>query len=559
MRIQLSKIINILSCCFLLIILFVYFTSEVDPVLLEIAVVQTVQNEQINIQPATVLEQEIWSTRPFGFQVPATPIMLGIQTFHNHLMFLALFISIVVCILILHLGTFLSPLHTLPYQRKPALQFSQASLIEILWTLWPTLILIILAAPSFTLLYAVDAAITPDLTLRAIGHQWYWSYEYGDLASHFSATNNLQLQNLKWDCYLMPDKICIKNQKSQAPFSFVPKSSLAKPYPEDEKEYFPDYNRLLMTDRYVVLPVGTHIRLLVTSTDVIHSWAIPSFGLKIDAVPGRLNQLYFYVSRLGYFYGQCSEICGINHGFMPITILVKPWKYFWNEMSLLIMPEPVIEPVIEKPINPEPGFNATIIQPALNFLVTVAKTLVNCLIHPVDTVKATWFWLTGRDGPTTPGSHKPDVSTKPVVTSLAKGSNATNHVPVPKNHHNTFFGNLKKRVSHLFFGTSEDLLLPPPRKVEESDFWQAVKYYKAPAQTGPKYYDTEIQKLPLARTNSWWMRFKTNPVCAIRDVLRNIRSYISTGKPYEPPKPKTKPKPYQGPYSPRQKRGPKKR
>jgi cytochrome c oxidase subunit 2 len=153
--------------------------------------------------------------------------------------------------------------------------------LEIIWTLIPTVILLFIAVPSFALLYAMDEVIDPRVTVKAIGHQWYWSYEYSD-ASH---------DPKKFDSYM------------------VSESALA-----------PGYPRLLSVDNSVVLPSQTHIRVLITSDDVLHSWAVPSLGLKVDAVPGRLSQLALFMRREGVFYGQCSELCGVNHAFMPISV-----------------------------------------------------------------------------------------------------------------------------------------------------------------------------------------------------------------------------------------------
>ena len=158
--------------------------------------------------------------------------------------------------------------------------------IEIVWTVTPALILMLIGVPSFTLLYSMDEVIDPAITVKAIGHQWYWTYEYSDYASADG-------ESIVFDSYMIP---------------------------EDDLE--PGGLRLLEVDNRVVLPVNTHVRLIVSGADVIHSWTIPSFGIKVDALPGRLNQLSLYVKREGVFYGQCSEICGVNHGFMPIVVEV---------------------------------------------------------------------------------------------------------------------------------------------------------------------------------------------------------------------------------------------
>ena len=153
------------------------------------------------------------------------------------------------------------------------------TLLEVVWTVVPVIILLIIAVPSFRLLYYTDRVEDADMTLKAIGHQWYWSYEYPD---HGDFT---------FDAIMLE---------------------------EDELEE--GQPRLLATDEAVVLPVGVKIRLLTTADDVIHSWAIPAFGVKMDSVPGRVNETWFQINREGTYYGQCSELCGTLHGFMPIMI-----------------------------------------------------------------------------------------------------------------------------------------------------------------------------------------------------------------------------------------------
>ena len=158
------------------------------------------------------------------------------------------------------------------------------TLIEIVWTVIPSLILIIVALPSFALLYSIDEIVDPALTLKCIGNQWFWSYEYSDFESQSCAT-------IRFESYVIA---------------------------EDDLEF--GTLRLLEVDNRVVLPLKTHIRVLITAADVLHSWAIPSLGIKLDACPGRLNQTSLYILRNGVFFGQCSEICGSAHGAMPIAI-----------------------------------------------------------------------------------------------------------------------------------------------------------------------------------------------------------------------------------------------
>lgn len=171
-------------------------------------------------------------------------------------------------------------------------KLTHQSTFEVVWTVLPAFILILLAIPSLKLLYSLDFLIfeyEPIITVKVIGHQWYWSYEY----VVFSDTTLGAFENVNFDSYLVP-----------------------------EDELSPDGLRLLEVDNPLMLPGNSYIRFLVTSVDVLHSWAVPSLGIKVDAVPGRLNQIFTFVKRPGDFYGQCSEICGVNHGFMPIRLVV---------------------------------------------------------------------------------------------------------------------------------------------------------------------------------------------------------------------------------------------
>jgi len=206
--------------------------------------------------------------------------MEGIINLHHDLMFFITFIFFFV---------FVVMARTLLFFKKGAIYDSIAinvvhgTTIEIIWTVIPSVILIIVALPSFALLYSIDEMVEPALTIKCVGHQWFWSYEYGDFEAHLGAIN--------FDSYMIP---------------------------EDELEL--GELRLLEVDNRVVLPVNTHIRVLVTAADVLHSWAIPSLGIKLDACTGRLNQTSLFILRNGVFFGQCSEICGVGHGNMPIVI-----------------------------------------------------------------------------------------------------------------------------------------------------------------------------------------------------------------------------------------------
>jgi cytochrome c oxidase subunit 3 len=215
----------------------------------------------------------------YGFQDPASPNMAGIVDLHHDIMFFLTAIVVAVLILLMRcLYHFSGPNAGAPDRT------THGTFLEVVWTVLPSLVLISIALPSFALLYSMDEVVDPALTLKVVGHQWYWTYEYSD---HATDTDS----SLVYDSYLVAEDDLVAG----------------------------DY-RLLETDNRVILPVGAHIRVLLTSADVIHCWAVPSLAIKLDAVPGRLNQMSLFIDRIGVFYGQCSEICGMNHGFMPIVV-----------------------------------------------------------------------------------------------------------------------------------------------------------------------------------------------------------------------------------------------
>ncbi len=214
-----------------------------------------------------------------GFQDPATPVMQGIIDLHHDIMF---FMFVILVFVVWMLSRTLYHFHQ---SRNPIPEkIIHGTTIEIAWTVAPSLILVLIAIPSFALLYSMDEVVDPAVTIKAIGHQWYWSYEYSDY-------NQSDSEGINFDSYMIP---------------------------EDELEL--GQLRLLEVDNRVVIPVNTHVRMIMTSADVLHSWAVPSLGVKTDAVPGRLNQTPIFVKREGVFYGQCSELCGANHAFMPIVV-----------------------------------------------------------------------------------------------------------------------------------------------------------------------------------------------------------------------------------------------
>jgi cytochrome c oxidase subunit 2 len=234
-----------------------------------------------------------------SFQDPATTSMEGIYLFNLHLLFVI--ISIVVLV-----GWLLSIIlkNFIELTNSNLASFTHSNDIEIIWTSIPAFILLSLASPSFSLLYSLDEISFSELTLKILGHQWYWSYEISDFNSCSNTTN------LKYSSYMLTDE-------------FLKNNSIG-------------LLRNLETNKRVLLPTNTHLRLLITAVDVLHSWTVPSFGVKVDACPGRLNQANLFIKRFGVFFGQCSEICGVNHGFMPIVVLaVSSVQYHYIIMTNL--------------------------------------------------------------------------------------------------------------------------------------------------------------------------------------------------------------------------------
>jgi cytochrome c oxidase subunit 2 len=213
------------------------------------------------------------------FQDPASPVAAGVFNLHHDIIIIIFFLSGFVFWMLFRTVYLFSHTRNL----NPS-KVVHGTTIEIIWTITPSIILMVVAIPSFALLYSLEEVVDPAITLKVIGHQWYWSYEYSDYV-------NVDGESIDFDSYMVPT---------------------------DELE--PGQLRLLEVDNRVVLPTNTHIRVLVTAADVIHCWAVPSLGVKVDCLPGRLNQAGLFIQREGVFYGQCSEICGVNHGFMPIVV-----------------------------------------------------------------------------------------------------------------------------------------------------------------------------------------------------------------------------------------------
>jgi len=226
-----------------------------------------------------------------NFFFPYSPILEGILNLHHDAF--AYLVAIIILITYLLIRT----LYLFQWNRfvfPTLIHHREQMYLEVAWTILPTIILIFIGIPSIALLYSIEEAIEPSMTIHVMGHQWYWTYYYPSFNYQFDscivAESDLSLGEL----------------------------------------------RLLEVDNRLVLPFGTHIRLLITSADVIHSWAIPSFGIKVDATPGRMNQAHLFCKSIGIFHGQCSEICGVGHAFMPIVVQAVDTDSminFFNDLS----------------------------------------------------------------------------------------------------------------------------------------------------------------------------------------------------------------------------------
>nr|YP_010172888.1 cytochrome c oxidase subunit II [Melanoplus differentialis]AIC35124.1 cytochrome oxidase subunit II [Melanoplus bivittatus]AIC35126.1 cytochrome oxidase subunit II [Melanoplus mexicanus]AIC35125.1 cytochrome oxidase subunit II [Melanoplus differentialis]AYM85040.1 cytochrome c oxidase subunit 2 [Melanoplus bivittatus]QSH90701.1 cytochrome c oxidase subunit 2 [Melanoplus differentialis] len=224
-----------------------------------------------------------WSN--LSLQDGASPLMEQLSFFHDHTMVVLLLITVIV-------GYALSYMLIISYTSRNMLH---GHTIETIWTALPAITLIFIALPSLRLLYLLDDSVDALITIKTIGRQWYWSYEYSDF------------ENIEFDTYMTPEN-------------------------DLEINGF----RLLDVDNRTILPMNTEVRVLTSASDVLHSWAVPALGIKIDATPGRLNQGTFTMNRPGLFFGQCSEICGANHSFMPIVIESTSVNMFIKWLSKMI-------------------------------------------------------------------------------------------------------------------------------------------------------------------------------------------------------------------------------
>lgn len=217
---------------------------------------------------------------PWGmtFQDGASPVFDGIVELHDQVLFYLLIILVGVSWILLST--------ILRFKDSPIIHkyHNHSTTIELIWTVSPAFLLIAIAFPSFKLLYLMDEVIDPAMTIKAIGHQWYWSYEYSDYVDK-------EGHSIEFDSYMLPAEDLEEGQLRQ-----------------------------LEVDSRVIVPVNTHLRWIITATDVLHDFAVPSLGIKVDASPGRLNQISTFIQREGVYYGQCSELCGVLHSSMPIVI-----------------------------------------------------------------------------------------------------------------------------------------------------------------------------------------------------------------------------------------------
>ena len=235
-----------------------------------------------------------------GCQNPASDGMRDIVSFHNNIL-LPILIAITVFVLFLMIYTCIRFRES---KNPNPSKTTHNVAVEVLWTLIPCLILIVMAVPSFKLLYKQDTIPKVDVTIKAVGYQWYWGYEYPD-------------ENITFESYMIKEDELKENQP-----------------------------RLLTVDNEIVVPVNKVVKVLITANDVLHAWALPSFGVKRDAVPGRINETWFKAEKVGTYYGQCSELCGIQHAFMPITVRVvtdEEYAIWLAEAKMKFANEPITE------------------------------------------------------------------------------------------------------------------------------------------------------------------------------------------------------------------------
>ena len=226
-----------------------------------------------------------------NLQNPATPVAEQLVEFHNFLLIVITIISLIVLGLLVWCAIrYNSKTNPVPSTT------THNTFIEVIWTVIPIIILIIIAVPSYRILYFMDKVENPELTVKVIGNQWYWSYEFPD--------DEIEFDSL--------------------------------PIPDSEIDITKGQHRLFEVDNPLILPIDTDIRILFTSTDVLHAWTVPAFGVKLDTVPGRINETWTHITKIGKFYGQCSELCGINHSAMPIVVhaISKEEFEIWRQKQI---------------------------------------------------------------------------------------------------------------------------------------------------------------------------------------------------------------------------------
>ena len=253
---------------------------------------------------ATILSTQAWANQPknwqLGFQDSASQGMTEIVSFHNNIL---LPVIIAISVFVLFLMIYVCIRFRASKNPNPSKTTHNVA-VEVLWTLIPCLILIVMAVPSFKILYKQDTIPKADVTVKAVGYQWYWGYEYPD-------------ENIIFESYMIKEDELKENQP-----------------------------RLLTVDNEIVVPVNKVVKVLITANDVLHAWALPSFGVKRDAVPGRINETWFKAEKVGTYYGQCSELCGIQHAFMPITVRVvtdEEYAIWLAEAKMKFANEPITE------------------------------------------------------------------------------------------------------------------------------------------------------------------------------------------------------------------------
>ena len=253
---------------------------------------------------ATILSTQVWANQPknwqLGFQDSASQGMTEIVSFHNNIL---LPVIIAISVFVLFLMIYVCIRFRASKNPNPSKTTHNVA-VEVLWTLIPCLILIVMAVPSFKILYKQDTIPKADVIVKAVGYQWYWGYEYPD-------------ENIIFESYMIKENELKENQP-----------------------------RLLTVDNEVVVPVNKVVKVLITANDVLHAWALPSFGVKRDAVPGRINETWFKAEKVGTYYGQCSELCGIQHAFMPITVRVvtdEEYAIWLAEAKMKFANEPITE------------------------------------------------------------------------------------------------------------------------------------------------------------------------------------------------------------------------